>query len=121
MNGHQHHSVQTTKANVASDVAPSVTFGGKCPLKALADFQVDSEDGSSQTPSMTDGSSRTSSVYSGSEYPSAIGNRTNSAKSHASRSVSDTESVWCPQEDDNSYQRRRTQSPLPLRKSMVSR
>lgn len=112
---------EQAKASGAPDFTTSISLGSDYQPKQLPEFQQDFDDDSSQAPSMTDGSSRTSSVYSVSEQVFATGKRANSTKSQASHSLSDTESVWCPQADEPNYQRRQTQSPQQLWRSTVSR
>jgi hypothetical protein len=108
--------LQMTKASGIPDIPPSLTSNGNAPIKKVAEIRADSEDGfsrSSRTSSLTDGSSRTSLTCSGSDHTSATGHENFHLKSHASRSISGSDSDWLIQDDENHSHRHRTQSPTP--------
>ena len=123
-----HHSYQQSAELHAAKIYggshfPTLTRLDHSPRKSLSHLQREYEDDGSQTPSLTDGSSRTSSEYSTPEHTLATSRRNNSTQSQLSRGVFDTEDPWCPFEilDENSYQRRQTQSPQQLWRSTASK
>jgi hypothetical protein len=117
------HSLQMAKASGISDLALSLTSNVNAPVNKLTGIRADCEDDfsqSSRTSSLIDGFSRTSSAYSASDRTSATGHRNFHLKSHASRSISGSDSDWLPQDDENQSQRHRAQSPTPSMHSNYS-